>query len=478
MTHTPVWVEEIGPPPVEWLIRQVTRRQGAIVFDSALPHSRQGRYSYFAAEPFARFEFCPPAGSSAETHRRARLFWQDVRRAVGYFRSETIPCLPPFQGGLAGVLSYEFGQAFEVVPTAQRDEFALPRCTLGMYDCLLALDHVENRAWIVSQGFPETEPTSRARRARDRAEQLKAWLIDGDELPRAVLDGSLSAARGSWSQDAQQTESEGFRSNFTQADYIQAVHRALDYIRTGDVFQVNLAQRLAAAACFSDTEIYLRLRAANPAPFAGYFDTGRCRVLSSSPELFLRVRERHVETRPIKGTRPRYGDARCDEQAERELLDSEKDQAENVMIVDLLRNDLSRVCEPDSVRVSELYSLERYAAVIHLVSAVTGTLRRECDAFDLLAVAFPGGSITGTPKVRAMEVIAELEPDTRGPYCGSMGYIGFDGNALWNILIRTITSVDGWWLLPVGGGIVAQSDPEAEYHETLVKAKAMLDALL
>jgi len=219
------------------------------------------------------------------------------------------------------------------------------------------------------------------------------------------------------------------------------------------------------------------LRRRNPAPFAGYFDLGDFQIVSSSPERFLRVSDRVVETRPIKGTRPRVDRREVDLSTGEELRRSEKDRAENVMIVDLLRNDLARVCRADSVYVSQLCGLETYEYVQHLVSAVCGTLREERTPIDLIRAAFPGGSVTGAPKVRAMEIIAELEPTARGAYCGSLGYLGFDGSLDLSILIRTITAGRGWWQAPVGGGIVAQSVPSREYEETWDKAKGLIQAL-
>ena len=258
---------------------------------------------------------------------------------------------------------------------------------------------------------------------------------------------------------------------------MRAVQRVIDYIYAGDVFQVNLSQRLLAAARDDAVALYRRLRRCNPAPFAGYFDLGEFQIVSASPERFLRVSDREVETRPIKGTRPRTGDPAIDRAAEAELLASEKDRAENVMIVDLLRNDLARVCEARSVRVGQLCGVEAYQHVLHLVSSVHGRLRDGRSPIDLLRAAFPGGSITGAPKIRAMEIIAELEPTARGAYCGSLGYLGFDGSMDLSILIRTITAGRGWWQFPVGGGIVADSIPEQEYEETWHKAEGLLRAL-
>ena len=258
---------------------------------------------------------------------------------------------------------------------------------------------------------------------------------------------------------------------------MRAIRRAIEYVYAGDVFQVNLAQRLLHPAHDDSITLYLRLRQCNPAPFAGYFDLGGFQIVSSSPERFLKVRDRQVETRPIKGTRPRADRPEADRSAGQELCQSEKDRAENVMIVDLLRNDLSRVCQAESVCVSQLCALESYRYVQHLVSAVCGELGDECTPIDLIRAAFPGGSVTGAPKVRAMEIIAELEPTARGAYCGSLGYLGFDGSLDLSILIRTITAGRGWWQAPVGGGIVAQSRPRQEYAETWHKAEGLIRAL-
>jgi para-aminobenzoate synthetase component I len=269
----------------------------------------------------------------------------------------------------------------------------------------------------------------------------------------------------------------GLTSNFESASYLDTVRRAIDYIHAGDCFQVNLAQRLLYPAKGSPIDLYLRLRRCNPSPFAGYLDMGDFVLASTSPERFLRVEKGEVETRPIKGTRPRSPDSVQDSSQIRELLDSPKDHAENIMIVDLLRNDLGRVCEYGSVRVPAVCRLETYQFVHHLVSEVRGRLRSDKGPIDLLRAAFPGGSVTGAPKIRAMEIIAELEPTGRGPYCGSLAYLGFDGSMDSNLLIRTCTIGQGWVQFPVGGGIVADSDPQREYDETWDKAQGIIRAL-
>ena len=260
------------------------------------------------------------------------------------------------------------------------------------------------------------------------------------------------------------------------------MQKCIDYIVAGDVFQINLAQHLLHPATTDSLSLYLRLRHCNPAPFAGYFDLSGitetdAQIISASPERFVSVRDRIVETRPIKGTRPRTGRPMVDIRARDRLLASEKDRAENTMIVDLMRNDLSLVCTDESIRVEQLCKLESYQSVLHLVSSVTGKLKPSATLCDLIAATFPGGSITGAPKIRAMEIIDELEPNARGAYCGSLGYLGFDGAADSNILIRTITANQGYWQIPVGGGIVVQSNPQSEYQETWTKAAGMLRAL-
>jgi para-aminobenzoate synthetase component 1 len=273
-------------------------------------------------------------------------------------------------------------------------------------------------------------------------------------------------------------------SNFSQVNYLKSVRRAIEYIHAGDCFQVNLAQRLLYPATSPATEIYRRLRLCNYAPFAGYFDLGEFIVASASPERFVQVAcgggeiPDEVEARPIKGTRPRGATPAEDRANIEELRQSTKDRAENVMIVDLLRNDLGRVCRYRSICVPSLCRVETYAYVHHLVSQVRGRLRPGLGPIDLLRAAFPGGSVTGAPKIRAMEIIAELEPTARGPYCGSLGYIGFDGAMDTNILIRTFTIGKGFIQFPVGGGIVADSVPEREYDETWHKAEGMLRALV
>jgi para-aminobenzoate synthetase component 1 len=367
----------------------------------------------------------------------------------------------------------------ETLPRPARDEFQLPVMAMGLYDAVIALDHRDRRGWIISQGFPELEPAARQRRAKQRLDEARSWMTG--PVPDGLW-GNATSRRGPLRAEQLAPQfavglGGELTSNFSEPAYLDAVRRAIEYIYAGDVFQVNLAQRLLHAARVDSAALYLRLRERNPAPFAGYFDLGEFQVASASPERFLKVGDRRVEARPIKGTRPRTESPEADRFAGEELRQSPKDRAENVMIVDLLRSDLSRVCEPESVHVTQLCGLEVYRYVQHLVSAVCGRLRDGQGPIDLVRAAFPGGSVTGAPKVRAMEIIAELEPTARGAYCGSLGYLGFDGSLDLSILIRTITAGRGWWQAPVGGGIVAQSVPQREYQETWDKAAGLLRAM-
>jgi para-aminobenzoate synthetase component 1 len=353
------------------------------------------------------------------------------------------------------------------------DEFALPDLAVGFYDWLIAFDHVQGRSWLISTGLPEVDPRGRRRYARKRLREVQRYLEQPLSGPRCGIRVSPVCLGPAYPVPGLP----GLLSSFERAGYLALVRRAIDFIHAGDCFQVNLAQRLLYPAALPALELYGRLRERNPATFGGYFDIGDFVLASASPERFMRVENGEVETRPIKGTRPRGATPEADRACIDELLHSAKDRAENVMIVDLLRNDLGRVCRYGSVRVEAVCRLETYRYVHHLVSEVRGRLREGLGPMDLLQASFPGGSVTGAPKIRAMEIIAELEPVARGPYCGSLGYIGFDGTMDTNILIRTFTIGRGWAQFPVGGGIVADSQPEREYEETWHKAEGLLRAL-
>lgn len=465
-------VEELLPPPdPEGAFLRFAALQHCVFFDSARRDPQLGRYSFLAAEPF---EFVAKQADEPDALGTLRAAWE---RFTSTRRSD----LPPFQGGVAAMLGYELGRQLESIPAAAVDEFRTPVLAFGSYDVVVAWDHERNQAWLISQGFPETEPEARRQLATERLRRFRDVLEQPLADSRAVADRTAVASlhRTPTSALAPQHPMPAMAdltSNFSAPAYLEAVRRAIEYIRAGDIFQVNLAQRLLYPATDDAVSLYVRLRRRNPATFAGYFDLGEAQITSASPERFLRVVERQVETRPIKGTRRRTSLPEADFYSALELMESEKDRAENVMIVDLLRNDLSRVCTDDSVFVPQLCKLESYEYVQHLVSSVEGMLRPKHDALDALVAAFPGGSITGAPKIRAMEIIAELEPTARGPYCGSLAYFSYDGSMDASILIRTITAAGGWWQAPVGGGITSHSDPAREYEETWQKAEGMLRA--
>lgn len=458
------YVVELTPAPHPLAaFPRLASQPHCLFLDSSRHDAKLGRYSFLAADPFDYLQ-APVTDPERIT---------ELGRRLAQYRAATISGLPPFQGGVAGLASYEMGRWLERLPTPRCDEFQVPALAVGLYDMVLAFDHESQRAWIISHGWPERDPSPRQRRAIARAQQMQQWLQSSPQHQSAIRHPPSAIL----SPQHPVGDLPDLTSNFSAAGYLQAVQRVIDYIHAGDVFQVNLSQRLLHPASDDAVRLYLRLRQRNPATFGGYFDLGEVQIASSSPERFLRVQRGHVETRPIKGTRQRRAMPEADLFSGDELQASEKDRAENVMIVDLLRNDLSRVCKPESVHVTQLCRLESYEFVQHLVSAVEGELRQDQGPLDLLKAAFPGGSITGAPKVRAMEIIAELEPTARGAYCGSLFYLGFDGSFDSNILIRTITCGGGWWQFPVGGGIVAQSDPQREYEETWHKAEGLLRAL-
>jgi para-aminobenzoate synthetase component 1 len=419
--------------------------------DSSMADRKLGRYSFVAADPFARFE----AGEAGEG-------WASrLKSMLAAYRTASLPGLPPFQGGAAGLFSYELGRSLERLPAPALDKLAFPDLSLGFYDVVVAFDLIERRGFILSTGFPEEERPSRERRAIERGRWFEA------RLRRAEVASPV----GNMSLD-------GWTSNFTRVSYELMVREVIERILSGDIFQANVAQRFEApvAPAFDHFGFYRRLRTLNPAPFSAYLDHEDFIIASASPERFLKVEEDRIETRPIKGTRRRFNGDVLDALHARALTESRKDRAENVMIVDLLRNDLSKVCLPGSVQVPQLCGLETFASVHHLVSSVVGRLREGQGAADVLAAAFPGGSVTGAPKVRAMEIITELEGHARGPYCGAIGYIGFDGAMDTSIVIRTASFRRGTCVVQAGGGIVTASDPAAEYDETLDKARAIFEA--
>jgi len=489
-------VEELVSPPDPAVVTE--RLQGLpylLFLDSATRGTRLGRYSFVAGDPalvvHSKGRRTRIVDTIAGTERAvAQDALTSVRGLVDPHREDPVTGLPPFQGGAAGYIGYDWGLTLERLPAPRHDDLGMDDVVMAIYDWVIAWDHEAGRAWLISTGLPETSADEKQRRATERATIVKEALRSGawgerrqirrpgpDRVGATDLSNSRTApsftVEGGW-----WPESLDLRSSFTHAEYLAAVQRVIDYIYAGDIFQANFSQRFETPLNEAPWTLYQRLRTRNAAPFAAYLDFPDAPILSASPERFLRVSAAgHVETRPIKGTRPRGLGPEHDAALGRALTESTKDRAENLMIVDLLRNDLSRVCRPGTVRVPELFALERYATVHHLVSTVVGDLNTGVDALGLLRAAFPGGSITGAPKLRAMEIIAELEPSQRGVYCGSIGYWSLSGELDTSIAIRTATVRNGRVYFSAGGGIVADSVPEQEYRETLDKARGLIDAL-
>jgi para-aminobenzoate synthetase component 1 len=452
--HTARITELKYPELSATLFRSIADLPWPVWLDSAA-RGADGRYDVIAADPYCRITTrgertttdvhgLPPRVSSQPPLEllRAALGPRVVR-----------PAEVPFAGGAIGYLSYDLGRRFERVANVAAADVEMPELAVGVYDWAAIVDHHERRAWLVGAG-------------RD-ARTFARW----DALVARVT-GQRAPAPG-----APFHVLSGVTSSVDRAGYAAAFDRVQDHIRRGDCYQVNLTQRFSASCTGDPWHAYLQLRSINPAPFCAYLDLPCGKILSSSPERFIKLAGTHVQTKPIKGTRRRAADPKLDRANAQALRASGKDRAENVMIVDLLRNDLGRVCVPGSIAATKLFDVETFASVHHLVSTVEGTLAPGKDALDVLAAAFPGGSITGAPKVSAMRIIEEVEPYRRGVYCGCIGYVGFDGDMDMSIAIRTLVQHGATIYAWAGGGVVADSNVDAEYQESFDKAAALLEVL-
>lgn len=463
------------------LARRLQGELGVVLLSSGGFDASQGRYSFVTARPFltlrsfgTRCELDDSHGPRIESGNP----WAILGRLLDEFDLPGEPDQPFPLGGVFGWWGYDLKNFVEpCLPRRAVNDLPLPDCAVGFYDSLVVFDHRLGKSWIVSTGLG----ADGARCERRQQSQMEFWQEKLAPAPNAVLpqpsvagQPSLESAHPPVPRPHLPTPA---LSTFSRPAFLAAVERAQLYIQAGDIYQVNLSQRLTAPWSGSGWDFFERLEAVSPAPFAAYLDGGSFQLASSSPELFLRLSGTHIRTRPIKGTRPRSADPDRDAQLSYELQTSPKEMAELVMITDLLRNDLGKVCAYGSVRVPELARLERFAHVQHLVSTVEGRLRPETTHLDALAACFPGGSITGAPKIRAMEIIDELEPVARGPYTGCLGYLGFNRESQFSIIIRTALCVGGQVHFHVGAGIVADSSPEAEYEETLAKAGGFREAL-
>ncbi|WP_243137277.1 aminodeoxychorismate synthase component I [Desulfofundulus thermobenzoicus] len=525
------------PANVPALFERLAARPYSFLLDSGLIMPGLGRYSLMGANPFLVLY---SRGERLWLEREGKITLDcghpldKLKKVLARYRLHPENCHLPFCGGAVGYFSYDLGRVLEKLPSLATDDLQTPDLCLGFYDVVTVVDRVTGEVWVVSTGFPETDPAAAGRRARERLEEMHTilagkpepqaedhYLCTGEQkpafktatppagttgfltgtteskghnagglpvaAPREAIQLSLSpvndraASRGSGLPTERRggagSQTPFLHAHFDEDGYCRAVQRAKDYIAAGDIYVINLSQRFSLPRLVEPWPLYRQLRAINPAPMAAYLNFGPFQVVCCSMERFLKVTGRRVETRPIKGTRPRGKDPASDARFREELWHSEKDRAELVMIVDMERNDLGRVCRTGSVQVPQLYRLEEYATVFHLVSTVVGELAPDKDVVDLLAAAFPGGSISGAPKIRAMEIIEELEPVRRGIYTGSIGYIGFNGNADLNIVIRTLIFKDGHIYFQAGGGITIDSDPCMEYMETLDKARALVQGL-
>jgi len=463
-------VEELDTGLSTVALFELFRREPFCFFlDSGMDPQKLGRYSFMGADPFlllkSRGENISITRDGVESVEQGNPL-DTLGRYLETYRLDSGILPVPFAGGAAGYISYDICHFIERLPKRAVDDLQLPECYFGFYDLVLAFDSLLGKAFIVSTGFPELDEKRRLSRARQRLEEFKGRLAslprDGEEpeLKSTSTGGQIS-----------------LRGNFTHEAYIEAVKKARQYIIDGDIFEVNISQRFEAEISITPWELYLRLRQINPAPFAAYLDFDEVIIVSASPERFIRCQGDWVETRPIKGTARRGKTPREDRAKARELLSSSKDHAENMMIVDLERNDLGRVCRFGTVRVTELAILEKYPTVYHLTSTVVGRLKDGKGRVELLKAALPGGSITGAPKIRAMEIIDELEPTRRSIYTGNVGYLSFNGNMDLSIVIRTFLIKGNRAYFQAGGAVVYDSRPEAEYQETLDKIRALINAL-
>ena len=443
-------------------ILSALNKNDVIFFDSSMNSASLGRYSFIALDPFSTLQYRHDKVVFDGQPLEGVFVFEWLSKKMKAMPMEAHDELPPFQGGVAGLFSYDLVRSLEKLPHQAIDDKGYPDMVLGWYDLVIAFDQVEKKAFIFSSGLPEREGKQRLDRAEKRLKQCLQWIKYLNPLPLS-----------------KKTKVGKIVSNHSRESYIEAVNKAKNYIVEGDIFEVNLSQRFSAKISpdVDPLAIYDTLRSVNPAPFSGFARLGDTVIASSSPERFLKVEGRYVETRPIKGTMRR---SRClveDAVLAQQLHASEKDRAENTMIVDLMRNDLSRVCKPYSINVPQLCKVEGFQTVHHLVSVVEGCLEDDKDPVDLLQACFPGGSITGAPKIRSMEIIDELEGSRRGPYCGSLGYLGFDGAMDTNILIRTLVFKGNEITFQAGGAVVLDSNPEEEYRETILKAEALVRSL-
>ena len=456
--------------PVSAYLRLAQGARYSFLLESVEGGEKIARYTFAGANPEEVFRY---AGGACVLESRNRLVWEErdpvtfLRARMDRFRPVRLPGLPPLVAGAIGYFSYDMVRLIERLPKRLRDDIGLYDAMLMFYHGIIAFDHVQHRLWIVRNVYTEGEGSLRTKyntavREIRRTRQLLEQPVTAEQ-PRKDTKKRSAAVR--------------VTSNFRRSEYLDVVRKAKNYIRAGDIFQVVPSQRFSVKTTAEPFEVYRALRALNPSPYLFFLQLNDVAVVGSSPEMLVKVQGRDVFYRPIAGTRPRGRDEAEDQRLEREMLADEKERAEHIMLVDLGRNDLGRVCEYGTVKPEKLMTVERYSHVMHLVSSLRGRLRDDVDCFDALMACFPAGTVSGAPKVRAMEIIEELERTRRGIYAGGVLYLDFAGNLDSCIALRTMVIKNGVAYVQAGGGIVADSLPEAEYQESVNKSKALLAAL-
>lgn len=440
----------------------------SFLLESVKGNEKIGRYSLIGSEPFLVFK---SKGCQIEiTEEGEKHYLQGdplitLRKLLDKYRIENHDKSIPFSGAAIGYFSYDICHFFEDLPKKCIDDLNLPDCYFVFVDATVVFDHLQNDIFIISTGWPEEDPAKAHNKAEERINEIESKLRTNQQFIYKNFCKNFKTANYE------------IKSNFSKTDFENIVKKAKEYIAAGDIFQVNLSQRLETNINDDPFTLYQVLRKVNPSPFASFLDFDDLKIVSCSPERLIRVDGKTIETRPIAGTRPRGKTQKEDIALSAELILSKKEQAEHVMLVDLERNDLGRICKYGTVEVNEFMVIEDYSHVFHIVSNVRGDLKEGMDWCDTLRACFPGGTITGTPKIRSMEIIDELENVQRGIYTGSIGYLSFSGEIDLNIVIRTFVIKDNKAYIQVGAGIVADSDPEREYYETLYKAEALLKTL-
>src|SRR5450432_2932493 len=463
--------------PVSAYLRVAQGARYSFLLESVEGGEKIARYTFAGANPEEVFRY---ASGACVMEGSDRVVWEErdpvsfLRTRTERFRPVRLPGLPPLVAGAIGYFSYDMVRLIEHLPKRLRDDIGLFDAMLMFYHGIIAFDHVQHRLWIVRSVFTDGPGSLRTKyHAAVREIRRTRKLLEhpvAAERPRNTVSLQRPGT-------AAKKASPKVTSNFRRSEYLAAVRKCKGYIRAGDIFQVVLSQRFSAKSKAHPFDVYRELRALNPSPYLFYLQMNDVAVVGSSPEMLVKVQGRDVFYRPIAGTLPRGRDEAEDQRFEKQMLASEKERAEHVMLVDLGRNDLGRVCEYGTVKVEQLMTVERFSHVMHLVSSLRGTLREDVDCFDALMACFPAGTVSGAPKVRAMQIIDELEPTRRGIYAGAILYLDFSGNLDSCIALRTLVAKNGRAYIQAGGGVVADSVPEREYQETINKARAVMAAL-